>query len=87
MIMEINDRVWYTGTTQYLYNKGFLDNEMTLLLHTYGQIADMQGDSLLVSFEAFRREGYPIVRVWLHKSLFKLANLSDEYIEESENEI
>ena len=73
--MEINDKVWFTGSAQWLHDHGFGESESTFLLHTYGTIIGTIDDTLLVSFAEFcnYEEGYSPVAVWLDKKHFKLA--------------
>ena len=73
MEIAIDDKVRYTGNPQYLHGKGFLDDEINYLLHSYGTVAAIQGVSILVSFEALRVDPKPIVRVWLHQNVFEIV--------------
>ena len=87
--MTLGDRVWFTGNAQWLWDKGYEDPASSWLLHCYGIIAGKStGGNALVSFHMFCNydDGYKPYAVWVPQSMLKLADLTPEYIEESEGD-
>lgn len=80
------DRVWFTGNAQWLYDNGYEDPASEWLLHCYGIVVGTSGDRALVSFHMFcnYEEGYEPYATFVPQSLLKAAELTSEYILESE---
>jgi hypothetical protein len=87
--LKVGDRVWFTGTAQWLWDEGYEDLARRWLQSTYGLIVEESptSDKVLVSFHMFCNyaEGYTPYAVFIPISKLKFADLSPEYIAESED--